>query len=165
MSKEQEKDLVWVSKELAERIKNVNSEEHKIKIFDEYIKKLTVKSREEFEQNLENLEEDVAIYVGLMLRVKKAFKEAKEEQLEASYQLWEKFGEEMPYIEEKIEKVIEEINPVSKKAEELEKAINRRDYHRIEKVTDAILKLSNLWGKEKDMITFLVNNFKENNNG
>ena len=51
---------------------------------------------------VEAMEEDAAIFSGLMLKVKQSFGKAKDEALSASYDLWEKYDQERPSVEKKV---------------------------------------------------------------
>lgn len=154
-------ELIWVKKEFAERYKKIESDEERIKVFEDYLKTIEKESQREYKANLENLEEDVAIYTGLMLKVKQAFEKAKDEQLKASYELWENFEKEIPKIKEKINKMIQVVNPVLEKTNELRDMLQKINTWDIEKFVNCVLEISNLYGKNKEMFKFLINNFKE----
>ncbi len=157
-------ELVWVDKEFAEQYKALSGKENErelqIEVFEEYIKKVKEASRRDFKSNLENLEEDVAIYAGLMLKVKQAFEKAKNEQLNASYELWEKFDEEIPKIEKKISGVTEKLQPLQIKIEEVNKLMGKVSTWEIESLSKAIQEISRLYGTNKEMVEFLIKNFK-----
>jgi len=163
MSNEQE--LIWVDKDFAERHKELMRDKSKrdiqVKVFDDYLEKIKDSSKQDFKGNLDNLEEDIAIYTGLMLKVKQAFEKAKDEQLSASYALWEKFDKELPYVSEKIEKIIATLNPLQAKLETLNVLLGKVNTWNIEKLGSSIDTLANLYGKNKDMVKFLITNFKE----
>ena len=153
--------LIWVDEEFADKYNAIESDTEKIKVFEVYLKTVSDASKKEFKANLESLKEDVAIYTGLMLHVKQAFGKAKNEQLLASYKLWEKFEKDIPKVKQKVDKIINAIDPITKKTKELEEKIKNIQTWNIEKFIECIEKISGLYGKDKKMFEFLVNNFKE----
>lgn len=152
-------EFIWVSKEFADQYKQIESIEEKHKVFEEYLKTVTESSRKEFKANLENLDEDVAIYTGLMLKVKQAFEKAKNEQLSASYALWEKFDTELPSTKQKVDKLIEVLKPLSEKLNELNKTLKSIETYDIDRLIGVVEKLSSLYGTNKEMVEFLIKNF------
>lgn len=161
---EKEKDLIWVSKEFAEKFKALekeeNTREEQSKIFDEYLEQIQEKVKSDFKANLESLEENAAIFTGLMLKVRQSFEKAKNEHLEASYELWEKYDIEKGSIEEKTQKIILGLKPLKDELKEINDLLGKIRTYEMEKVIETIEKLNGLYGNSKDMIKFLVNNFK-----
>jgi archaellum component FlaC len=161
MSTESEqRELVWVKKSQADRFKNIESDEKRYEAFEEYLKTVSEESRREFKTNFENLEEDVAIYNGLMLKVKQSFERAKHEQLTASYVLWENFEKEIPSVNKKVDQVLAVLSPLSEKLNKLNGILKAIEIYDVNRLIEAIEKLTNLYGTNKDMVEFLVNNFK-----
>ena len=158
-------ELIWVDKDFAEKhkvlLKDKTKRDLQVKVFDDYLEKIKESSKSEFKTNFENLKEDVAIYTGLMLKVKQAFEKAKDEQLSASYTLWEKFEKEMPFAKEKIATIISELNPLQEKLKQISDLIAKINTWNIDKLSESIRNLSEVHGKNKEMVEFLVNNFKQ----
>ena len=158
-----DRELIWVEKEYAERYKVLDTErgknEERIAALDEYIAKVKEQSKADFKANLESLEEDVAIYTGLMLKVKQAFGKAKDEQLNASYELWEKFDKDIPSVNKKVGDIVATIEPLQKKLENLDNLLGKIRTYDMDRVIETINKLDSLYGTQKEMIAFLVNNF------
>lgn len=159
-----DKELIWVEKEFAEKYKllesDKNKNEERCKVFDEYIEKISKSSREDFKANLESLEEDAAIYTGLMLKVKQAFGKAKDTALEASYALWEEFDKEHPNINKKINDLCELLDPLEKKLNNINACLGKIQIYNIEKLVEAVRTLTNLCGTNKEMFDFLITHFK-----
>ena len=162
-----DRELIWVEKEFAVKYQELEKEESKnserIKAFEEYMDKLEEKSKSNFKVNFESLEEDVAIYTGLMLKVKQAFEKAKNEQLNASYSLWEKFESEIPNIKQKTQKIIDELRPLQEELKKTSDLLAKIDTYNMERVIETVGKLSNLYGESKNMVEFLVNNYTKPN--
>ena len=160
-----DKELIWVEKEFAKQHKELMSDKNRrdeqLKVFQEYIDGIKDSSVREFKANLESLEEDAAMYTGLMLKVKKTFEAAKNEQLTASYDLWENFEKQLPSTRDKIETITKLIQPLSEQVEHLNKELNKISTFDIERIAEAIRSLASLSGDKKDMIDFLIQNFKK----
>ena len=164
MSNCREEELVWVEKAFAEKYNEVHTDKSKnderIKLFDSYINTVKESSKNEFKANLENLDEDIAIYNGLMMKVKQSFEKAKNEQLTASYNLWEKFEKEIPSVSKKIEKIITVLNPLEEKLNTINELLGNIRTFDIDRMTKSVENLANQYGKSKEMVEFLVKNFK-----
>src|SRR5688572_20798439 len=87
----EEKEIVWLPKSLAEKVKQITDG----KLLELEILKYAEESKSSLRQDIESIEEDVLQYRAFMVKAKNAFKEAKDEQLDASYALWEKFEDDL----------------------------------------------------------------------
>lgn len=152
--------LIWVDEDQAIRYEQCQSEEEGHKVFDEYIDKVKEESKRDFKANLETLEEDVAIYTGLMLKVKQAFEKAKDEQLSLSYLVWENFEKEVPSIRNNVSKIVKILDPLETKLKYINEQLKKIDTWNIERVINAITAFNDLSAKNKQMFEFLINNFK-----
>lgn len=159
------KELVWVEKEFAEKYKALEGKketrEMQIAVFEEYMNKVQNQARSDFKANLETLDEDAAIFSGLMLKVKQSFEKAKNEHLDASYALWEKFEKEIPDVRTKIQKITETVTPLKKELEDVNALLAKINTYDLDRVIEAISKLHNMYGTSREMVDFLVNNFKK----
>jgi hypothetical protein len=151
--------LIWVNEEQAARFEKCQSDEEKYKVFEEYLTKITEESKREFKANLENLEEDVAIYTGLMLKVKQAFGKAKDEQLTASYAIWENFEKEMPSMKDNIGKLIGVLDPLEAKLKTINEQLGKINTWNIEKLAATLEKFEQLSGRNKEMFDFVIKHF------
>lgn len=158
------KELIWVDEEFAERFKEYESKENKLelqkKALDDYLLTVTDASKREFRASFNCLEEDVAIYKGLMISVKQAFEKAKDEQLKASYDLWEKFEDDLPSIKDKTEGIIKVLTPLHNKLTEMDALMQKVDTFNIDKLAESIRNISDMYGANKEMVQFLLKNFK-----
>jgi len=161
-----DEELIWVDKEFALKYNVLKEDktkrEEQIKMFNEYMENIQLKARQEFKVQFESLEEDAAIYKGLMLNVKQAFEAAKNEQLKASYDLWDQFDKEIPNIEEKTQKIIDVLTPLVKQLTQVNDLLGKISTYQFEKVINTVQTMTNLYGESKDMVEFLVNNYKPN---
>jgi len=161
--KEEKKELIWVSKEFSEKWKKLEAEEATREtqnaVFDQYVKSVTDQVAKEFKVNLESLDEDAAIFTGLMLKVKQAFEKAKNEQLDASYALWEKFDAEIPLVSKKVASIVASLKPLKDELTEINALISKVNTHDIDRLNESVSTLAGTYGKHKEMIQFLIKNF------
>lgn len=155
-----DQELIWVSKEFAEKFKTIDKEEEKIKVFNEYLESVKFDVRSEFKVNLEGLQEDAAIFSGLMLQVKQTFEKTKHEHLAASYELWEKFEKEIPSTKQKVEKIVAVLEPLTKELTKIESLLTSIRTYEMDHIYEAVIKFTGLYGEGKEMFEFLVKNFK-----
>ena len=158
-----DQELIWVDKDFAEKFNELTSKgaarKQQEEVFNEYMGKITDAVKREFRANLEGLEEDAAIFTGLMLKVRQAFEKAKSEHLNASYDLWEKFDAELPSIQGKTDKLIETLKPLEKQLTAINEALGKINTFNIERFTEALSRFLSLQNDHRQMIEFLINNF------
>ena len=158
------KELVWVEEEFAKKYKELEKDESqrekRLEAFNEYMEKISKDAQDDFKANLNSLEEDAAIYAGLMLKVKQAFEKAAKEHLGASYALWEKFEAEKPKVEKKVESLLSLLTPLENKLAKIEALFGKIKTWNIDKLGESLRGISGLYGENKEMIKFLVSNFK-----
>ena len=157
-----EKDLVWVPKELADKVKAYNDpfSDEVVALMEKYIDQ----SKDEWKINLESLEEDLLMYRGLMVKTKKEFEATKKEQCSAAYELWEKIEADVPKTKEKIDNLIKLFDPLEKKLDRLNSSLAKIDTYQIERFAELVSKLDSILsckGQTNDMMVFLMENFKK----
>lgn len=153
--------LVWVPESLGLEYEKLQSDEERYKVFEEYLETVKKSSKDDFRINLDGLEEDVAMYTGLMIRVKQAFEKAKTEQLNASYDLWEQFEKELPKTQAKVNRVVDVLNPLSAQLDAIHSKLAKINIYDIERMTTALRSFNDLSEKSKKMFEFLVENYSE----
>lgn len=124
----EEKELVWLPVSLVKKLKRTQDKGEQETLILKYIDE----SERDIQYSIESLEDEVVRYKGAMLKARKAFEEAKNEQLGANYAMWEKFEEELPSLEKKIETVKDLVAPVANQIEDLEKTLEKLQTYRIE---------------------------------
>jgi predicted nuclease with TOPRIM domain len=81
-----EKDLVWLPKDLADKVKEFeDKEELKNALVLEYIDK----TKRDISQSIEMLDDDVLCYRGKLASYRNALKEAYSEEYDKTYEAWE----------------------------------------------------------------------------
>lgn len=161
-----ERDYVYVDKRLAERMAAFDViGEGKEDAINEFIEKIREETRRDYQTTLESMEEDAALYAGLMLKVKKSFEKTKNESLSAHYQMWEQYDSERESIRRKVEGVVKELQPITRELEKISELMQRVNTYPFSKLVEAMSAMNGLYGEGKEMFEFLVKHFGEQNDG
>lgn len=148
-------ELVWLPKDVAVNIKKATSEEQELAFVNEYIKSCKI----DMSSSIEAMDADILIFKAKMLTAKKAFKEAKDEQLNANYKLWEKYDKDLNKVAIKVERLTNKLNPIADKLANIDELFGKIRSYNIDKFLETLNHISGLYGKEKEMFKFLVDNF------
>lgn len=156
-------ELIWVDKEFADRFNAMKSKkaerEMQIQVLEDYMKTVTDASKSDFKVSLECLEEDVAVYSGLMLHVKQSFGKAKDEALTSSYALWEEYEKDMPSVKEKTKSITDALNPLQDSLTSINKSIDSINQHKLERMLELVAKFNGMSEETKTVMKFLIENF------
>lgn len=153
-----EKELAWLPVRLCKKLKRSQDKGEQEKMILDFISQ----SERDLEYSIESLEDDVVRYKGAMLKARKAFEEAKNEQLSANYDLWEKFDKELPSIETKIETLTSKIEPLVKQAVELHSSLEKVKSYEIERFLETLDKVERILANP-EMVTMIEKLSKERN--
>lgn len=158
------KELIWVSKEFATKYESLlkGNEKQEIinKELEEYMAKVKEDIREEFRTSLETLEEDAAMYRGLMLKTKETFTKVKDEALSSLYSIWEEYDKDRANILQKLQFLKELLTPLKNDIDEINNALNKIDKYPLEKMLELLAKYNNSPEESKNMMNFLFENYK-----
>jgi hypothetical protein len=156
-------ELIWVDSEFASRYKALEKEENKrelqVKALEEYMDGLSKETKADFSAQLSALEEEAAIYTGLMLKVKQTFSKAKDEALDASYTLWEQFDKERPSINQKISDIIDTLHPLKNELTSINNLLSKISLYNFEQLTKTIQEVASLDIKSQKIIEFVINSY------
>ena len=151
---------IWVDKEFADKWKALNSgkatREEQEKVFDEYCKKVSSQVRKDFEYSLSSLEEDAVMFKGLMIKVRKAFEEAKNEHLEASEALWENFEKEIPSVKKKVDQLTKLVDPLTKQLDAITQQFSKINTYHLKQVVELVQLVSGLNDKNKNILELIL---------
>lgn len=152
-----EKEYVYIPKVIADKIKGVED----ITTIENAIKDYVAQNKKELESYIEGMDEDMIYFRGMMIKARESFKKAKDEELSAYESLWTKFDEDRYEIRKKVTAIKEELTPLISEITELKKLCQSVDSWGIDKLASSVEKVTQLYGTEKQMFEFLVNNFKK----
>ena len=154
---EEKRSFVWLPESLAKKIKEAESEEKQLLFVNKYLEECKIDMRSE----IESLDEDLLIFKSKMLTAKLEFKKAKDEQLDASYELWEKYDKDLEKTRIKTDKMLKVLTPLTQELKKIDELFSNIKSYDLERFLKLIKSVSNLYGTEKEMFKFLVNNFKQ----
>ena len=110
--------------------------------------------------NIESLDEDVTLFKAFMIEAKKRFKEAKEAQLKESYELWESYEQELGVIRNRVDSFKNELRPLIEDLKEINSLFSQIKTYDISKLCDVIERYSILSKNNKEMMDFLIKEFR-----
>lgn len=115
----EEKDLVWLPKSVAAKVKLVETVEEADNMIQEYIKT----KRQDFTRELENLDDDVLIFKGVCLKHRQELKKVYDEQTDLLDKLWEDCGDMGSKIHEHAVALAAELAPLTAEVKNLKSSI------------------------------------------
>lgn len=150
---------LYLPEKLADKIESIKDDSLK----EEEIMKFFDRSKEEIKSQLECLEEDVIRYKGLMISARNSFKEAKNEELNANYELWEKFDKDLSTVREKVGNIKNELIPLKKELQEVNNLIGTIQDWKLKDFLKTLSEINEILSYDNNknrMIKFLMDNFK-----
>jgi hypothetical protein len=155
LKKEQERDLVWLPKDLVDRVKDVQDE----KFVEDQILAYIEKSRREIHDQLDCFNDDVLAYRGALAKAKLAFKEAQETHYNETYELWEDFQKKTPATRQFVEKAVAELAPLKTELETINGLLQKVSTYDLERWLTLLEKIAGMDLRSKEMLGFLFENF------
>jgi predicted translin family RNA/ssDNA-binding protein len=113
-------EIIWVSREIANKFKEATSDENKEKILSDMIEF----EKKEIQTEMEMLEERTQEFKLIGLKYKNTMKEIKNAQIEEMGQLWEEINNYGYDIRSKVESFKNQLSPISKEIKELKKELD-----------------------------------------
>jgi len=158
-----EKELIWVSKDLADEYKALDSEQ----LQELMVRNIISAKKIDIEDELNGLDETVLRFKAACLIHKNALQKVYHEQANQLYALWEDMGD----IESKIKKHATEIADKAKAAScqievmsgnvsNLKKAVDGLAIYNLDRLTDLVEKVAHMDKATKEIFTFLVKNYE-----
>jgi hypothetical protein len=111
------KELIWVSKELADEYKQLKSVEEQ----ERAVKKIINNKRLDLEEEQELLSENVLLFKSVCLAHKKALSSVYQEQSDMLYKLWEDMGDVSSQISQHVKQMTNQIAPLKREVSNLKK--------------------------------------------
>lgn len=155
----EETELVWLPKSLAKKITDAKdpTSQEMLALINGYIDK----TRKNYKDNLEYLDEDIIMFRGLLVGVKKQYEEALNSQLSSEYKLWENIDEQRPKLKKKIEVLTDDLKPLTESLKEIDGLLKSINSWEIGKLVEQVSFLSSaLNGETGKMIRFICQKYK-----
>ena len=116
----EERDLVWLPKSVADKVKQLETVEEADRLVQEYIKT----KRQDFNRELESLDDDVLIFKGSCLKHRQELKKVYVEQSELLDKLWEDCGDMGSKIHRHAVALAAELAPLTAEVKNLKASID-----------------------------------------
>lgn len=151
-----EKKHVYVDKALAEKIEHLQSDKQIEATVLEYFNE----SKRDLKYSLEGLDDDVIQYKALMMKARQSFREAKDEQLQANYDLWEKFDADTKGVSAYVSTIIAQLQPLKQELNEVNRLMQQVHRYDLERLLEIVQRLNGAFqGETGNMLKFLLNNY------
>jgi len=118
--KEDKKELIWVSAELAKKYNDLESVEEQERI----VKKVIADKRLDIEAEQEQLDESILQFKSVCLAHRKALEGVYKEQSDTLYTLWEDMGDVSSQINQHVRQMTDKITPLKREVEQLKKELS-----------------------------------------
>lgn len=124
--------------------------------------------KNDIKNSLDLMGDNVIMFKAEMIKYRNAYKEALETELNANYQLWESYDIQKSELKNKIKSTIDTLQPLRNELANLKEELNQisklanqvNDYQ-INRLIETIKNLTLLNDSNKEMIDFLIKNFKK----
>lgn len=155
----QEKKFVsmYLPKELAEQIEAVKDHSALEKELLAYVEK----TRSEFHQSIESLDEDVLIYRARVQRAREALTEAYGDYTQANYELWENSQADIKKVGDLAKAAVAELAPIKNELEQVNELLKGIHKWGIEDLLKLLNQLGSADRKSQRMLKFLFANYRE----
>lgn len=156
----EEKEFVYLPVSLARKIKDLGEG----KVYEGLVLDYLNESKNEIKANLASLDDDVIRYKGLMIKAKQAFKEAKDEEIKNSYEMWESLDKELPSLKEKVESMKQSLLPLQSTLKEINSGMEVLRTYQIKELLEIVKEISqelSYDSKTGKILKFLVANYKD----
>ena len=156
----EEKVLVWLPKKMAEKVKDLDSDELKFDLVSKYVDE----SKLDMKYAVEGIDEDVIVFKASLIKARAEFKKVVYEQTSGMDKLWQVHNLKASEINRKVSTLLKELKPITEELNAINALFGKIGTYNIERVIESLQKISNLYGKEKEMVQFVINHFGEDNN-
>jgi len=156
-TKTDEKEYVsaYVSKEVAKQIKALEGETPD-GLMLEYIKSC----KKDMQLNIESMDEDVLMFKGMLARVRRDFKQAKDDHLDTSYQIWQDYAKDIPELTKYVKTAVDQLRPLKEELESIQALMKDLSHWKIKDLIESISMISRaMEGQNKEMLKFLMENY------
>jgi len=155
----EEKDLVWLPKSVAAKVKLVETVEEADSVIQEYIKT----KRQDFTRELENLDDDVLTFKGVCLKHRQELKKVYDEQADLLDKLWEDCGDMGSKIHRHAVAMAAELAPLTAEVkslkssiEEVKRLINEVSFYPAQQFVSTVESVARMDDKTKDLLRDLL---------
>ena len=155
MNNSEEKEIVWLPKKLADKVKALENSDNFV---DDYIEQ----SRTEIRANLDTFDSEIIEYRANMIKARKAFEIAKDEMIKASYEIWDKFQDDKKSLCSMATELTNGLLPLANELKKINDMINGLDEYKIKGLVNLVKAFNNeCYGENAKILKFLMDNYKK----
>jgi hypothetical protein len=155
MNNSEEKEIVWLPKKLADKVKALENSDNFV---DDYIEQ----SRTEIRANLDTFDSEIIEYRANMIKARKAFEIAKDEMIKASYEIWDKFQDDKKSLCSMATELTNGLLPLTNELKKINDMINGLDEYKIKGLVNLVKAFNNeCYGENAKILKFLMDNYKK----
>ena len=155
----EERDLVWLPKSVAVKVKQIETVEEADSMIQEYIKT----KRQDFIRELENLDDDVLTFKGVCLKHRQELKKVYVEQADLLDKLWEDCGDMGSKIHRHAVAMAVELAPLTAEVkslkssiEEVKKLIHEVSFYPTQQFVSTVESVARMDDKTKGLLRDLL---------
>lgn len=157
MENEEKEYRSWyLPKDVAEKMKAVCATDW----LSQYILEYIDKTKKDWKSYCDSLDEDLLVYRACMAKARNEWKTAFQESTNAHYQLREETEAERKSLSSNVKILKEEIKPLQCELNEVDKLLKWFDLYKVKDLIEAIKEINWLYGENKKIIEFIMNNYK-----
>lgn len=149
----EDREIVWVTKEQAKVLKDLDSDSSQKDFVDKLIKERKI----DIENSIEALDDDLLRLKAFALTYKTELRKVYDEQDKALGDLWETHDEKIYELKEKIRQLKPELQNVKQQIEEVNKVMNSVSTYSIDKLLEVVHKVSVMSDADKKLMVDLIN--------
>jgi hypothetical protein len=157
-------ECVFVSKELADKIKSAKSDDMQLAVIQEYLDN----AKKSMAGDLDGVEEDAIRFKGMLLSYKKAYKETLDAHTDAVYKLWDDIDGHLPNMKEKAKKLISgldevfpKLNNICNMLDAIEGKMSRINMYSLNQMVDLVDKVNSSSDETKSVLLKVLTYAKE----
>lgn len=146
------KELIWVSKEIKETIEKMETDQEKLKLVDKMIndRKLDITFA------IEALDDDLLRFKAFSLKYKTELQKVYEEQGDKLEKLFEDCGDIQSKMYVKIEETKNKLDPITSKIKSINETLEKVNTYKIERVIELIEKFNRMSEEDKRLFEILI---------
>lgn len=152
-----EKDLIWLPKQLAQKIKDVED----VKKLEAEIISYCQEVEQSLKTDVECMDDTIIQFKANLIKAKTEFKKAKDEELDAMYKLWEDYDVELSKTRKQVETAKASLEPLKKELQEVKALIQGFDTWGMKDLFETVKNFTDLWGRNKEVFEFLMKNYQK----
>jgi len=148
----EQKELIWVSKEVKTIFESLDSDHEKLKIVDDLIKNRKL----DITYAIESLDDDLLVFKAFSLKYKTELQKVYDEQSDKLEKLFENCGDIQSKMYLKIEETKTKLNPITDKIKAINETLDKVNTYKIEKLIELIEKFNRMSEEDKRLFEILI---------